>query len=64
MNNAERARRYKASLAERGLIQVNVWLPAAVASDFKRAAELVANDPHLTVARLMDRRTGRLRGLK
>jgi hypothetical protein len=64
MTNAERARRHKERQADRGLVQFNVWLPARVVAEFKRAAELVTETPYLTIGRLTDTRTGRLKGLK
>lgn len=63
-SSAERQRRFKAKMAEQGFVQVNVWVPMAAAADIQRAAELMRAGPHLTVARLMDVKTGRLTGLK
>jgi hypothetical protein len=64
MSNAERQRRHKSKLAESGLVQVNVWLPAGAVADFQRAAEIVRQNRKLTVARLVNVETGRLVGLK
>ena len=64
MTNAERAQRHKERQAEKGLVQFNVWLPAHVAPDFKRAAELAVADPRLSV-RMWNTKTGRtVRGIK
>jgi hypothetical protein len=59
----ERARAFKAAQRERGLVQVNVWLPRRAAAEFKRAAELVATDPDLRIGRMGSESTGRVRGL-
>lgn len=64
LTSAERARAHKARLAERGFVQCNIWVPAHVVADFNRAAELCRTDPTLTLARLVNRETGRLLGLK
>jgi hypothetical protein len=48
----------------RGLVQVNVWLPAAAAQEFKQAAEVIAASPdELRIGRLVNARTGRVMGL-
>jgi hypothetical protein len=64
MTNVERARRFKSRMVAAGLVQVNIWVPAAAVADVQRAAELMRAHPHLTVARLADRQTGKLTGLK
>jgi hypothetical protein len=63
-SSADRQRAFKARRAATGLVQCNVWVPAACAAELKLAAELMVADPDLRVARLMDVKTGRLRGLK
>lgn len=63
MTSAERARRHKAKLAEAGMVQINLWVPAGAAGDLQRAAELIRANPLLSVARLVNRQTGRLCGL-
>jgi hypothetical protein len=64
MSNAERARRFKAKQAGEGRTQLNIWVPTHVVAEFKRAAELIVENPHLTIGRLTDAKTGRLRGLE
>lgn len=64
MTSTDRQRRFKANMKAAGCIQVNVWVPAKAAADIQRAAELIRQDPALTVARLVDVTTGRLKGLK
>lgn len=64
MTTANRSRKFKAQMADRGLVQCNIWVPASAMAEFKRAAELARDNPDLTVARLVDTRTGKLRGLK
>ena len=51
-------------MTEAGLVQCNVWVPQGAVPELQRAAELLRQHPHLTVARLADRVTGRLVGLK
>lgn len=60
----ERAARFKASRRAKGLVQCNVWVPAKVAADFKRAAELACENHALTIGRMVDGKTGRMRGMK
>jgi hypothetical protein len=64
MTSAERQRKFKQAQAEKGLVQVNVWVPAGCKADIERAAELIRERRQLTVARLVDTTTGRLVGLK
>lgn len=64
MTGAERQARYRAKRENAGLVQVNVWLPPAAAADLQLAAELMRANPELSIARLVDRVTGRLVGLR
>lgn len=64
MTSAERARRHKAKLVEAGMVQINLWVPAAAAADIQRAGELIRANPLLSVARLVNTQTGRLVGLR
>jgi hypothetical protein len=64
MTSTQRAARLKERRAEAGLVQCNLWVPAGALAELKRAAELSRENPNLAVARLVDTRTGRLRGLK
>jgi hypothetical protein len=64
MTSAERARILKAKRAEQGLVQCNVWVPLSAVPTIQAAAELIRSNPQLAVARLVDRSTGRLTGLK
>jgi hypothetical protein len=64
MTNAERQRRFKAKQQDLGFVQVNVWVPPGSVVDIQRAAEIMRESPHLTVARLVDPTTGKLVGLK
>lgn len=64
MSNAERQAALKARRAKQGLVQLNLWVPASAVSELKRAAEMICADPNLAVARLVDTRTGKLKGLK
>lgn len=64
MGAAERQARARAKREAAGLVQVNLWIPAHAVADFQRAAELIKLDQKLTVARLVDRNTGKLRGMK
>lgn len=64
MTNAQRQQSLRNRRIEAGLVQVNVWVPVGAVADIQRAAELLRAEPELTVARLMDKRTGKLRGLR
>jgi hypothetical protein len=64
MTNAERQARLKAKRADAGLVQINLWVPAGAADELMRAAELMRANPDLRVARLVNRATGKLTGLK
>lgn len=64
MTAAQRQARARAKREANGLVQVNLWIPAHAVADFQRAAELIKLDQKLTVARLVDRDTGKLRGMK
>ena len=64
MTATERQRLLKARRIEAGMVQLNMWVPASAVADFQRAAELIRDDPALAVARLVDTRTGKLKGLK
>lgn len=45
-------------------MQCNLWVPAAACAELRQVAELLCRHPELSVARLVDRRTGKLCGLK
>ena len=62
--NAERQRRYRERQAEQGLVVLTLMVPAKSIAEFKRAAEMVADDRDLSVDCLRSAKTGRLRGLK
>lgn len=64
MTSTERQRRYKANMERIGCVQLNIWIPAAAVAEFQRAAELAREYPNLTVARMGDRVSGRIVGLK
>ena len=51
-------------MADAGMVQLNFWVPVAALADVKRAGELMRANPHLTVGRLVDSRTGKFVGLK
>lgn len=59
----ERQRIHRSKRTDAGQMQCTLWLPAAAVPAFRRAAVLVCDNPALTIARLSDRHTGRLRGL-
>ena len=63
MTATERQRVFKARMAEAGLVQVNLWLPAGIAPDMAQAAEAIRDNRELTI-RLVNRRTGRTVSLK
>lgn len=64
MTNAQRQARLKAKRAELGLVQCNLWVPVSAVPELQRAAALLRDNPALAIARLVDTRTGKLRGLK
>jgi hypothetical protein len=63
-SSTERSRTLKERRAAEGLVQCNVWLPRETVAEFVRAAELIKKERDLRLARLMDLRTGRMRGLR
>ena len=64
MTGAQRQTRFRQKMAELGYVQVNVWVPASAAPSFKRASELVSENPDLEIGRMVNVRTGKLRGMK
>lgn len=64
MTATERARTFKARMAETGMVQFNAWVPASAVAELKRACELLRENPELDVARLVNRKSGKLCGLK
>ena len=62
--SALRQRAFKDRMADAGMVQLNFWVPAAALADVKRAGELMRANPHLTVERLVDARSGKFVGLK
>ena len=61
---AARQAKWRADRAAQGMVQITVMVHSTAVPELKRAVELMATDPHLAVARLVDTRTGRLRGLR
>jgi hypothetical protein len=59
-----RQRAFKETMNKRGFVQRQVWIPPAAIPEFDRAAELARQDSALTIGRMVDVRTGKLRGLK
>tara|TARA_Y100001937_G_C7123068_1_gene333601 strand:- start:1235 stop:1471 length:237 start_codon:yes stop_codon:yes gene_type:complete len=51
--------KYEKAMREAGRIKLTVWVPAAVAPDFKLAASLCCLSSDLTVSQLRNVRTGR-----
>lgn len=64
MTNAQRQRLHKAKLAQAGLVQCNVLLPAEAVAEFKELAELIRAYPHLRASCARDPASGKLVGLK
>lgn len=65
MTSTQRAARFKAKMIEQGFVQVNVWVPAGVAPDLQRAAELMREAPSgERTVRLVNTTTGRVVSLK
>jgi hypothetical protein len=63
-SNSERQRAFKHGMNKAGFVQCAVWITPAALAEFQRAAELVRQDTGLTIGRMVDTRTGKLRGLK
>lgn len=59
MTGAERQRKFKQSMSEKGMVQVSVWVHESQAADLKIAANIMASDPDLTPATLRNVATGR-----
>lgn len=51
--------KYENAMRLAGRVKLTVWVPAAVAPDFKLAASLCCLNSDLTVSQLRDVRTGR-----
>lgn len=64
MTAAQRQKAFKARMAEAGLVQINVWAPAGALPQVQQAAELMRDNPELTIDRLVNTRTGRLVSLR
>lgn len=64
MTATERRTRFRHKMADAGLIQINVWVPPHAAADIQRAAEMIRENPDLTIARLVSGATGKLVGLR
>jgi hypothetical protein len=60
----ERQRAFKERMNKSGFVQCVVWVPPAAIAEFQLASELVRQDTKLTIGRLVDVTTGKLRGLK
>ena len=58
--NAARQRRKRARLADAGLVQCNVWVPAAAAAELRLLAEILRTYPHLLPGPLRDPVSGKL----
>ena len=63
-HNAARQAKWRAERAQHGMKQLTILVPVSAIPELKRAVELIVAEPHLAVARLVDTRTGRLRGLR
>ena len=65
---AERQARLRKRRADAGLVQCNVWLPAHAVASVQAAADAIIDGMiegrRLEVARLVDRASGKLRGIK
>lgn len=64
MTSAQRQRQFKARQEELGLVQCNVWVPAHTFADVQTLAQLLRDNPDLTVGPLRNQRTGKLRALR
>lgn len=61
--NAVKQAAFKARMAEAGFVQLQLWVPAETTADMQQAADSLRMHDGLTVARLVDVRTGRLCGI-
>lgn len=59
-DSAARQRALKQRRLEAGIVQCNVWLPAAAVPEFQAAAARIMAEPHLRIGPLVDVQTGRL----
>jgi hypothetical protein len=64
VSNADRQRAFQIARNKAGFVKCAVWIPPAAIAEFQRAAELARHDPKLTIGRMVDTETGKLRGLK
>ncbi len=63
-SNRERQQAWAMAKRDAGFVPCTVWVRPGQVADIRRAAELLAADSALTIGRLTDTRTGRLRSLK
>lgn len=61
---AEKQARYRARQQTSGFTSCTLLVPASAIPELLRAAELMRAHPELTIARLVDHRTGKLCGLR
>jgi hypothetical protein len=52
--------RHRAKLTRSGLVQCNLWVPAAAHADMQLLAEILREHPHLTIGPLRDPQSGKL----
>ena len=62
--NAARQARFRAEMARQGLVQCNVWIPAAAVADVQLQAQILREHPHLAVGSLRDPVTGKFVALR
>lgn len=58
--SAERQKRFRQSMQEQGLVQVNVWVPALRAADFVISAQMIRDNPNLALGPMRDDASGQL----
>jgi hypothetical protein len=61
--SAERQRKFKQGMKDKGLVQCNVWITRQACAELQVAAELIAGNPDLRLVSftLQDAKTGRMR---
>lgn len=59
-SSAERQKRFRKSMEQKGFVQVAVWVPLRAAADFYASARMCLDNPDLTLGPMRNDATGQL----